>query len=766
MFEDKVVEVAIGHVRGLVNPTEAEREAAFELFVELASRTTTTELRPEEGLIREALNSLYLIFGLTREILRGHGGDVAKGRGDGNVTLATISLRVLNEIVRPRTSKWHPLLLSWEQQGEVNGQGKDRAAWEESWDLAEECRADLNTLRGEIRAYMDSLAKIAGAASLTDLVVPLPPSAPIQTVVSAKPHPAPQGAAPRTKMVRWFDPIDGVRSLLAKRKGDPKRVGRGPAGDNAMAPIDVPTADDGSLWIDYVSDLGDAFDPTAAVAWQLTRQHIVLPVDDSGELPAPPAKLPQGSILVMGGDEVYPYATSEGYRQQLDLPYRLAAACDVGEPEAGQSEQPSLVAIPGNHDWYGGIELFENVVVRPDMFAGHWRTPQTERWWVVELSHGWWLWGIDTALDNTLDDAQQSYFSEAAKRLQPGDRVILCSPVPLWQLRQKSEEHYRDLRQIFDRLMITSGASIPLFLAGDSHFFAHYRRIDGPIEEDHITAGGGGAFMQPTHNLPEQVPLEHGSPDFKLTQRWPRPVDSRALATKVGGIRDRQYWLIFVIMALVHAAYAALVSIRAGALLSVSTPADSAEEALRWVLGAWPGWPLLLLFYVAMAAAAAPNSRESELKSGAEKYGRIHGLAHVALLVAVATVGRWVGPDDRWWRFLVVPIGGVLTVFLIVAMIRWINSHIRASDTIAFSSSFLTRYKNFLRMHIDAEGTLSVYAVGLDPVGTDWFDALTKEGKSIPPFDTDGTPRLHYIWGKRFPSTAAHEAGRAGTHQT
>lgn len=766
IFEKEVVEIAIGQVRGLVTPTEAEREAAFELFVELSSRTTTTQLRPDDGLIREALNSLYLMFELTREILRKHGCDVAKGRGDGNLTLAAISLRVLNEIIRPRTSKWHPLLLSWEQQGELDGRPSDRAAWEQQWEFADECRADLTALRVEIRAYMDSLAKIAGAASLTDLVVPLPPSVPIKTVVPPTPCTAPAGADPREKMVRWFDPLEGVQSLLAERKGDPERLGRAPTGSNELSVIEVEPDANGELWIDYVSDMGDAFDPTAAVAWQLTRQHIELPTDSSGELPTPPARLPSGRLLVFGGDEVYPYATSESYRQQLDLPYRLTASWPGAPRDGLDAEQPSVVAIPGNHDWYGGIGHFEDILVRPQTFADHWKTPQTERWWVVGLSHGWWLWGVDTALDNTMDDPQKAFFARAAERLSPGDRVIVCSPVPLWQLRQKREEKYFELRQIFDRLMEASGASIPLFLAGDTHIFAHYRRIDGPTDEDHITAGGGGAFMQPTHNLPEQVPLERGNPDFKLTQRWPRPVDSRRLATDVGGVRDRQFWLSFVIMGLFHAAYAGLVSIRTGAFTSVPTPPDSPANAIRWVLGAWPGWPLLLFIFIAMSMAAAPNSRESDLTSGAKKYGRIHGAAHVALFAAVAAVGRWVGPDERWWRLVLVPmVGGVLTVALLVAMIRWINSHIRASDTIAFSSSFLTRYKNFLRMNIDAEGTLSVYAIGLDPVGEGWFEALTTEGRSIPPYDHEGTPRLHYLWGKRFPSTAADITQRARTRE-
>ncbi len=538
MWEAKVTEIAVGQIRGLVKPSEAERQAAFDLFIELASRTATVPLTADSGLIREALDSLHQFFGITREVLRQHGCDMAKSRHDGNLSLAAIALRVLNEILRPRTSKWHPLLASWEDSRATNGNGATVLEWERAWPLAAACRADLNALRADVRAYMDSLAQIAGTPSLTDLVVPMPPSAPISPIVLTTPASAPSDAKPREQMVRWFHPIEGFHSMRAARLGDPKRHGRAPAGDNSVVPLTLAADDSGCVWFDYVSDLGDAFDATAAVAWQLTRPTIELPADRSDELPAPPPTLPRGQLLVMGGDQVYPYATREKYHQQTELPYVLTAQA-LTDGAAPSPDDSALLAIPGNHDWYGGIELFDDLLVKADTFAGHWRAPQTERWWVAQLTHGWWMWGIDTALDNTLDGPQTAYFTAAAQLLAAGDRVILCSPVPLWQLRQKREKEYADLRQLFHRLVIARGATMPLFLAGDSHFFAHYRRVDGVAEEDHITAGGGGAFLQPTHNLPEQVPYERGTPDFKLTARWPRPVDSRGLATNIGGIRDR-----------------------------------------------------------------------------------------------------------------------------------------------------------------------------------------------------------------------------------
>ena len=152
-----------------------------------------------------------------------------------------------------------------------------------------------------------------------------------------------------------------------------------------------------------------------------------------------------------------------------------------------------------------------------------------------------------------------------------------------------------------------------------------------------------------------------------------------------------------------------------------------------------------------MVKGTLPNSGESQLQSGAKRYGSIHGLAQVALMIAVATAVRLIDLDPSWLLLYVVAplVGAVLMTALLVAITRWLNSTIKANDTPAFSSSYLTRYKNFIRMRIDVDGALSVWVIGVDPVGKGWFKALT-EGTSVPPFDPAGASRLHYVWGKTF----------------
>ena len=84
-LEGKATQIAIGQIRGYLKPSKAERAAAFELFVELSVRVTTPSIDDERGTLRDTFDNLAAIGDVTREILRKHGCDAAKGREDGGV---------------------------------------------------------------------------------------------------------------------------------------------------------------------------------------------------------------------------------------------------------------------------------------------------------------------------------------------------------------------------------------------------------------------------------------------------------------------------------------------------------------------------------------------------------------------------------------------------------------------------------------------------------------------------------------------------------
>ena len=137
-------------------PNEAEQRAAWEMFVELETRVATQPLDPDHGLLREALDSLHELFEITREILKKHGPDIANGEQ----SVGTISIQVLNEGLRDFNAKWHPRLLEHEA---LITPTTSVVAHERAWKHYEAMRRELEEKQDALRQYADALAKISGA---------------------------------------------------------------------------------------------------------------------------------------------------------------------------------------------------------------------------------------------------------------------------------------------------------------------------------------------------------------------------------------------------------------------------------------------------------------------------------------------------------------------------------------------------------------------------------------------------------------------------
>lgn len=164
----------IGGISGTWFPDEAERKAAWELYVELATRITVVELRPEEGLLREALSSLYTVFESTRGILRSHGPSVAQATNgkDGDLSFGYLAVAVLNTVIRPVLAKWHPILEDYESE---RLEGTSRLKHEGQWERNQELRIVLEETREVLLQYAETLAKVAEVRSL---IIPQDDSSP------------------------------------------------------------------------------------------------------------------------------------------------------------------------------------------------------------------------------------------------------------------------------------------------------------------------------------------------------------------------------------------------------------------------------------------------------------------------------------------------------------------------------------------------------------------------------------------------------------
>ena len=128
------------------SPKDPDRDAAWELYVELLTRITTQPLDDEHGDERTALESVYSLFGLTRQTLKSQGRHCAE--------FAKLAVIVLNQVVRPFTAKWHGASLA----GEFN-QPKHR----------EEFRRELRELQDKLRQYTKMLADLAGVEDMSEI---------------------------------------------------------------------------------------------------------------------------------------------------------------------------------------------------------------------------------------------------------------------------------------------------------------------------------------------------------------------------------------------------------------------------------------------------------------------------------------------------------------------------------------------------------------------------------------------------------------------
>lgn len=129
------------------SPNDDDMIASWNLYVELITRIATQPLAEEDGDEAAALESVYKLFDITRGILRD------KGWKAENFT--KISIIVLNQVIRPFTSKWHKKSLDGGFQNDF---------------VCVEFRKELNELQKKLILYAKMLADLACVEDLTEIV--------------------------------------------------------------------------------------------------------------------------------------------------------------------------------------------------------------------------------------------------------------------------------------------------------------------------------------------------------------------------------------------------------------------------------------------------------------------------------------------------------------------------------------------------------------------------------------------------------------------
>ncbi len=556
---------------------------------------------------------------------------------------------------------------------------------------------------------------------------PLPPHPP-------RPSEAAELGFIRRPMVRWFDPhqlIDtAVRVLVAgvfSSYADSREA-------QAREPAEVADRSaEPELWLDYVADLGDGWNSTYTVARLLAAEAIT--VDGDGCEHA----TQRGRILVFGGDAVYPVPKAAEYANRTLGPYRSALPC-------APDRAPELFAIPGSHDWYDGLVNFTSIFCR-ERWIGGWRTRQRRSYFAIKLPSGWWLWGVDIQFGTCLDEVQLRYFAEvAAERMQPGDRVILCMSKEVDSGRKGAEVHSdRDVAYLEREIIQPAGGQLVLYLKSGKHYYSRYVEQDGPRQ--HIESGGGGAFLHPTHNLPEQA--EHAGPDgpaaFRKACTYPSAGLSRRLRKRI--------WLMPVYNVPLAAVFG-IVQVLLAFMLGLHLDDRHVSLGVGDLITAMWESPTAFLLSLLVLASLVAMVRFAHDASGV---GRVLlGLAHSSMqvasvagvMIASSYLSTALGPEGAaslvLFLVLVWLLGGI-SGMMGMAGYLWATGFIGLHNTEAYAPLHHEHQKHFLRLHIQSDGALMLYPIGIERVGRRW--ALRPDAPADAPwFAPDGPePQPHLI---------------------
>jgi len=416
----------------------------------------------------------------------------------------------------------------------------------------------------------------------------------------------------------------------------------------------------------------------------------------------------------MGGDQVYPVPTAAEYENRMLGPYRAALPCVRGEA-------PDLFAIPGSHDWYDGLVNFTSIFCRNRRIGG-WATSQRRSYFALKLPNGWWLWGIDIQFGAFIDQAQLRYFADVAvDQVGPGDRIILCMAKEVESGRKQAEIHSdRDVEYLEREIIRPTGAQVVLYLKSGKHHYARYQTDDG--SHQHITSGGGGAFLHPTHNLPEhmELPGADGVVDYRRAATYPSPRQSKRLRKWI--------WLLppyNLPLAAVLGAVQVLLVFMMGLHLKDRHISLSLVDLPRAVWESPTAFLIILLMIVFLAAMV----RFAHDSHGIKRFllGLVHStlqLTSVAgVIIAASAISSSHGLRGAWslvaFLALVGLLGGIGGTLGMSAYL-WGTNCLGLHANEGYAPLHYQHRKHFLRLHIDVDGSLTVYPIGVDRVGLKW----------------------------------------------
>ena len=467
----------------------------------------------------------------------------------------------------------------------------------------------------------------------------------------------------------------------------------------------------GDVWIDFVADTGDDVTVSEKVAELLVKEYEVDGVT-----------LPRADILLLGGDLAYPVATVLEITRRLVDPWNRV----FERPEHTDGKPRVLLAVPGNHDWYDGLDGFARLCQAPLVFekaaalsadAEHpqpsmhpvlaWaeafargdavRKPsslalagyqpvQRASYFRLALAPGLELFAVDRQLKR-VDARQQAFFAVPGA---PARLVVVPDPARAW-----GEDRSHGVATL-ESLGIDMATSPTCLLAGDIH---HYERShEGP--SIHVVAGGGGAFLHGARIA--------GGADYAIEAEFPgkKASSKLLLGLPFHCATGRSGSVVMAIFGLGDAA-ALVEQFRDGLVgsLGVAVAMSAVVGIGTAVLVGWRARGMLKMVPFAAVLGAAVGALPVALGIGADSLAE--------RVVGASTVGRPVA------FFIALALATSASCFLFGAMLALI-ARMGLNHAQAYAALGSSGYKHFVRLRVTRAGDRSrveAWAIGMvDPV--------------------------------------------------
>ncbi|GKB75642.1 metallo-dependent phosphatase-like protein [Tanacetum coccineum] len=99
----------------------------------------------------------------------------------------------------------------------------------------------------------------------------------------------------------------------------------------------------------------------------------------------------------------------------------------------------SLINLPRGDllligDWFDGLQTYMRYICHKSWLGG-WLMPQKKSYFALQLPKRWWVFGLDLALHNDIDDYQFKFFLQVIQeKVKQNDSVIVMTHEPNWIL--------------------------------------------------------------------------------------------------------------------------------------------------------------------------------------------------------------------------------------------------------------------------------------------------------------------------------------------